>query len=380
MNLQLLFNGTERKDKAHVHYHAKFSFGMKNKFLNWLGAEVKSLFVFTKSEKRWHAPFLAAACAGTPLLGGYFSGQLSLGLLLCTGSLVILYMPKSSLAHKMRVMLLCSLGFMISFAVGLLFGFNRMVATFVLTLFAFLSQFLVAYFRMPPPGNFLFVMVCAVAIYLPYDPEAIPRKVILLGSGSLLACLLALVYHVVFRNDQWMQEPEVKEKPFKRNMAESAILAMFIGISLAVADYFKLQKPYWIPVSCAAVMQGTDLHHVWQRGFQRMLGTLLGLVIAWGLLTMHLNLAGICLAITILQFVADSFISRHYTLVVVFFTPMAIFLAEAGSALQADPALLIRARFFDTLIGCGLGAVGGYVMYRQFAGRSAFQDLENKSG
>jgi uncharacterized membrane protein YccC len=366
--------------KIHIHYRIKFEAGMKNKFLRWLATETKSLVVFTKSAKRWHAPFLAAACAGTPLLGGYFSGQLSLGLLLCTGSLVILYMPKSPLAHKMRVMLLCSLGFMISFAVGLLFGFNRMVATFVLTLFAFISQFLVTYFRMPPPGNFLFVMVCAVAIYLPYDPEAIPLKVTLLGSGSLLACLLAFVYHIVFRNDQWVEEPEIKEKSFRRNLTESAILAMFIGMSLAVADYFKLQKPYWIPVSCAAVMQGTDVHHVWQRGFQRMMGTLLGLVIAWVLLTMHLNLAGICLTITILQFIADSFISRHYALVVVFFTPMAIFLAEAGSALQADPNVLIKARLFDTLIGCGLGALGGYVMYRQFAGKSALRDLEEKNG
>jgi uncharacterized membrane protein YccC len=357
------------KMRIRIHYRVKFKTGMKNKFLHWLATETKSLVVFTKSAKRWHAPFLAAACAGTPLLGGYFSGQLSLGLLLCTGSLVILYMPKSTLAHKMRVMLLCSLGFMISFTLGLLFGFNRMVATFVLTLFAFLSQFLVTYFRMGSPGNFLFVMVCAVAIYMPYDPETIPMKVILLGSGSLLACLLAFVYHVIFRNDQWMEEAEIAGKPFRRNLAESAILAMFIGISLAIADYFKLQKPYWIPVSCAAVMQGTDLHHVWQRGFQRMLGTLLGLVIAWVLLTMRLNLAGICLTITILQFIADSFISRHYTLVVVFFTPMAIFLAEAGSALQADPGVLIKARLFDTLIGCGIGAVGGYVMYRQFAGK-----------
>jgi uncharacterized membrane protein YccC len=362
------------------HCNTIFNTGMKNKFLHWLHTEIKTLLVFTKSAKRWHAPFLAAACAGAPLLGGYFSGQLSLGLLLCTGSLVILYMPKAPLAQKMRVMLICSIGFSLSFLIGLLFGFNRMVATFVLTLFAFLSQFLVTYFRMPPPGNFLFVMVCAVAIYLPYDPDAIVRKVALLGCGSLMACLLAFLYHIIFRNDQWVEEVEVQEKPFKRNLMESAVLALFIGISLAVADYFKLQKPYWIPVSCAAVMQGTDIHHVWQRGFQRTLGTLFGLAITWLLLNMHLNLAGICLTITILQFIADSFISRHYALVVVFFTPVAIFLAEAGSALQADPELLIRARLFDTLIGCGLGSVGGYVMYRQFDGRSIFQRIERRNG
>ena len=60
---------------------------------------------------------------------------------------------------------------------------------------------------------------------------------------------------------------------------------------------------------------------------------------------------------------------RHYGLAAVFFTPLAIFLAELATYGQSSPAALIEARFFDygTLVRGGLLRAACACITRRFA-------------
>ncbi len=43
-------------------------------------------------------------------------------------------------------------------------------------------------------------------------------------------------------------------------------------VSLAVAFILGFENPYWIPISCLAVMQGSSSRHIWLRAVQRIIG------------------------------------------------------------------------------------------------------------
>lgn len=54
---------------------------------------------------------------------------------------------------------------------------------------------------------------------------------------------------------------------------------------------------------------------------------------------------------------------RHYAFTTIFITPLTILLAEASTLEHDSPSALIQARFFDTVLGCLVGLVGGICLH-----------------
>lgn len=53
---------------------------------------------------------------------------------------------------------------------------------------------------------------------------------------------------------------------------DSIVIGIFVGIYLTAAHALQLQKAYWVPVSCLAVIQGVSLLAVWNKQLQRVIG------------------------------------------------------------------------------------------------------------
>ncbi len=119
------------------------------------------------------------------------------------------------------------------------------------------------------------------------------------------------------------------------------MIGAFVGLSLAIAQALQLDRPYWVPVSCLAVIQGVSLRAVWNRQLQRVLGTAIGMLLAWSLLSLPLDPWRIALLVILLVFVIESLVVRHYGLAVIFITPLTILLAEAATLGAAPLAELI---------------------------------------
>ena len=332
-------------------------------------SEFKELYALKQSARSWHVPFLAAMCVGVPLMAGYFLGNVHNGALASLGGLVILYLPEATFTNRMITLMVCSFGLLASFCVGLIFSFNPIVAAVVLGGFTFAVHRITRYFKMKPPGNFFFIMLAAVAMCMPFNAALIPNKTGIIGMGCMCACLLALAYGVLVRGKESTNNPQeiiiVKKRSYFLGGIESAIFGLFIGLSLLTAKILQLNNPYWVPVSCLAVMQGVSTRHIWQRSLQRIAGTFLGLGLAWFLLTLHLPEWCICLVIVLMQFVVEMLITRNYGLAVVFITTLTLMLAEFGSAIANQPNALVIARFTDIVVGSAIGAVGGYFLYHQ---------------
>lgn len=339
---------------------------MNDNFKSLLIREVKSLFELKKTERLWHIPVLASLCVGLPLLIGYSLDKLDYGILSCMAGLVILYLPTTTVARRMITMLACSFGFMISFVIGICFSFNPILSSIVLGLFALSVHWVVNYFGMKPPGSFFFIMIASIASCMPFDLIAIPTRVGLIGMGAMLASLLALFYSLyITKKHPPKTELIVVRKSNYTTLFESAIVGFFIFLSVLTGHLLKLNNPYWLPISCAAVMQGASFQHVGQRSFQRILGTFIGLGLTWLLLLLKMTPLTICISIMVLQFIIEMLVVRHYGLAVVFITPLTLFLAEAGSAMTVDPTTLISVRFMDILLGSIIGAIGGWFLHHE---------------
>lgn len=339
---------------------------MKSKEI--LVQEWSYLFKLKQTERLWHVPFLAALCVGIPLLTGIYLNQLKPALLSSLAGLVILYIPNSSLANRMITLLVCSFGFMVSYTVGICFSFHFILSSIVFGIFTFAVHWLALYFKAKPPGSFFFIMIASMASCQPFDPTMISQKIGLVGLGTMTACLLALLYSLLMLKKQPTQTTTLSVT-FVRNkyadVVEALILGLFMMASLLIGHLLKLQNPYWVPISCLAVMQGATLHTIWQRGFHRILGTFIGLGLAWLVLSLNKTPLSICLTIMASQFIVEMLVTRHYALTVIFITPMTILLAEANGSMIQNPDQLIYIRFWDISIGSLIGIVGGWFMHHE---------------
>ncbi len=342
---------------------------MYNAVKQIVSEEVKTLFEVKQTERLWHIPLLVAIASGVPLMLGLYFNNLQGSLLACLSGTIIVYMPASSLVNRMITLLTCAFGYILAVAIGLCFSFNAVVSAIAFGVFAMGVHWLSIYFNTRNPGSFFFILIASITSCMPFNIETISHKIGTVAFATTWACLLALGYSVFI----------IKKYPPKLaksisvalhkvkyiNLLEALVIGVFMFISLLTGYLLKLQNPYWLPISCVAVMQGASFRFIWRRSFQRILGTFVGLGLSWFLLLFTHTPLEICFSIITLQFITEMLIVRHYTLAAIFFTAMTIFLAEVGNPLILNPNELIYIRFWNIVLGSFIGVIGGWVLYHE---------------
>lgn len=343
-------------------------------FQSLVRAELRHLAAINASDRRWQMPFCAALASGLPLLVGAYFDHMNYGLVSSLGGLVFLYAPNTPLSHRMVSLMASAFGLSACYALGVMSHFFPLLLVPVLSFIAILVTMVCRFYALGPPGSLFFIMAAAIGAYSPIDVVQVPLFVGLLTMGCLQACLIAFFYSLYILRQQAPQP--VRPLPpatFEFVIFDSVVIGLFVGISLLVAQALQLERAYWVPVSCLAVMQGASLRAVWNKQVHRIVGTGIGLVLSWGLLTLPLDKWRVSLMMMALAFVIEILVVRHYALAVIFITPMTIFLAEATHLGQGTPSALLQARLFDTVLGSVVGLVGGVCLhsprFRQLLGR-----------
>lgn len=329
-----------------------------------LAEELRHLTTINASDRLWLLPPFAALATGLPLLLGAYFNQMGHALVASLGSMVFMYLPQSSLSHRMVTLMTCAFGVTACYGLGVLTHVMPALVIPVLVFIAICSTMVCRFYGMGPPGSLFFIMAAALGAYAPVGVPQLPLMVGLVALGTMIACILAFGYSVMaLRIRPPKAPPEQPQALFDFVIFDSVVIGAFVGLSLLVAQLLQLQRAYWVPISCIAVIQGQSLRAVWNRQLQRVLGTALGLLVAWALLTMPLNHWSIALAITLLSLIIESVVVRHYGVAVMFITPLTIFLAEAALTDRGAAGALMQARLFDTIVGCVVGLVGGVCLH-----------------
>ncbi len=159
-------------------------------------------------------------------------------------------------------------------------------------------------------------------------------------------------------------------RPLDRNsllFITSLKFGLVVMFAAFVAYKFDFVRSYWIPLSCVAVMAGSSTIATLNRGIQRSIGTLIGVLIATAILYFHpsgLILAGLIFLFTAL---VELCIVRNYGLAVIFITPNALLIAETITGGAAHFTYFATARLIDIFIGAGIGTLGIFFTSRKTA-------------
>ncbi len=117
---------------------------------------------------------------------------------------------------------------------------------------------------------------------------------------------------------------------------------------------------YWILLTIVVVLRGS-LAQTLERRNHRVAGTLMGCVLAGGLLTAHIPPAGLLVLVTLAQAIAHAFAAKRYLVTAVAATVLGLLQAHALNA-GGSPSFDVVERMTDTLIGVAVAWAFSYVL------------------
>ncbi|MGJ7918531.1 FUSC family protein [Massilia sp. LXY-6] len=342
----------------------------------FLANEARQATTVRASDRVWQMPFAAALASGLPLPIGAYFGHLDYGLVSATGGLAFLYLPATPLSHRMVSLMACAFGMVACYTLGAISHLYPPSILPALVAIAILVTMTCRAYDLGPPNSIFFVMAAAIGAYAPSEAAQLPLKVGLFTLGCLLACVIGFFYSVyMLRRREPRPVPHAPAPDFDDVVVDSIVIGMAVCASLAAAQALGLDKPYWVPVSCLAVIQGVSFRAVWNKQVHRVLGTGLGLILSWALLSIPMDQWSLSVAVMLLTFLIEMLVVRHYALATMFITPLAILLADAATLDQGSPAALVRERFFDTVLGCAMGLAGALCLHHERFRRAAGRQL-----
>ncbi|MCY1717840.1 FUSC family protein [Microbacterium sp. SL62] len=217
----------------------------------------------------------------------------------------------------------------------------------VVTLFAYRAQW-------HPPGALFAVFAAGATASFPATAETF-LTVILVGGASVLWSMLVTTVFILARRGSWRRpartRPPIGSVAWEMT-ATVGVAALLAGVAgaLLVGTHW-----YWAMVGAVAAVGGAHVTARLIRGVQRLVGTLLGVLIAAGLLALDLPPWVVLLVAVALQAGAELFVGRNYGIAMLFITPLALLMVSLASPVA--PEMLLRDRVIETVIGVAVGTI-----------------------
>jgi uncharacterized membrane protein YccC len=147
--------------------------------------------------------------------------------------------------------------------------------------------------------------------------------------------------------------------------SESRAFAVRLALCMSIAEICRqllpTQRPYWVLLTVAIVLK-PDFGSVFTRAVQRGAGTLLGVLLGSALIAFLPRNAWLLVAMGVAAAILPWARGANFGLFSVFQTPMIILLLDLA---VPGGVGLVEARLVDTLIGCAIVLVVGYLLWPQ---------------
>jgi len=134
-----------------------------------------------------------------------------------------------------------------------------------------------------------------------------------------------------------------------------------LGVLVAgvVATSAGIGRPYWAMVSAVVPLVARDLTVQVTRGLHRVVGTGLGLLVAWAFFALDVRGLALVVLVAALQAGAELLVGRNYALALVWVTPLALLMVHLVAPVPTGD--LLRDRGVETVIGVVVGIVVGFL-------------------
>jgi len=309
-----------------------------------------------------------------PLLTVWALGHIEWSLYAVFGAFAALYGRGEVFRPRLRMQLVAAVIMIVSLLLGVLVAMSptaEWTVVIVGSAWAVVVATVSDYLKLHPPGPLFAVFaLCAVAS-IPVTPgTAGPTFTIVLLVSAASAAFAMVVGTVGMLHPR--RRAIAAATPARARVRHSigsvtdflrqpgALLRVLrFGIAAAVAGSLStalgIGHPYWAMVASVVPLLAYDLSNSLVRGTHRVLGTVAGLVLAWGLLSLQPNALGTILIVFALQVLAELFVGRNYAITLIFVTPLALVMVELAH--HVPTAQLVTDRAIETVLGTAVAIV-----------------------
>lgn len=242
--------------------------------------------------------------------------------------------------------------------------------------------------RLKPNGPFFGILALGACASV---PAAVPWYMAMAIAAASSVFSILVGFSGWMRRRAW--DPGATRKVPRRSAARrrelvvhAARYVLAVGAAGTVGVISGSGHPHWAMAAAAVPLAGADLPSSVRRGVHRIVGTLIGLAVTavvllpgpWSLPAVYPALQEpghhavvLALLVILFQFTTELFMTRHYGLAMVWFTPVILLMTQLAAPIE--PRVLILERAVETLVGALLGILVVVAVRRPGSrGRPAF--------
>ncbi|NUS35617.1 MAG: FUSC family protein [Pseudarthrobacter sp.] len=331
---------------------------------------IAEMFSIAPGNKDHHPALRCAVGVFVPLITLLLLGRLDLAIFASFGAFTGIYGRGEP--HGVRfvlqlragllmllVILLAALAARTGPAWGLDTGTDTWLLVLATTLVAGGCSVAISWLRLRPAGSLFHIFAFAAIASIPNQPP--------LWQGMLVSvlttafCLLVGFSSRVLPSHRtpWTRPPRIRRTAAEKRAAWLEGFGYLVAAGLAgslatwAGQALGFGHNYWAMVAAVVPLVGHSTRHRVRRGIQRIIGTVLGLLVLAAVLLVGMQPWQTVLVMALCQFGAEMFIIRQYLLAQVFVTPLA--LVSTLLVVPASPSALLRDRIIETVIGAAVG-------------------------
>ncbi|QNA93891.1 MULTISPECIES: FUSC family protein [unclassified Microbacterium] len=297
----------------------------------------------------------AAISVAVPLLVLWMLGRLDLSIYASFGAFAALYGRHDVFRDRIRMQASAGGVLLAAMLIGTVLSVASApaaVSILVLAVIASAVTLLAYTMRWHPPGPLFPVFAVGACATIPATAASF-GDVLLVGGASVIFGLAVTAIIGLFTRGTREAPPRSRQPvgPIAWEMAATVAVAI---VGAGFAGFLLLDSHwYWAAVGAVAAVSGPQLNARVIRGIQRLVGTLLGILVAAGMLAVDLPPLAVIALVVLLQAAAELFVGRNYGIAMVFITPLALLMVHLAAPAPVD--VLLQDRAIETVIGVAVG-------------------------
>ena len=310
--------------------------------------------------------FRAGVSVFVPLLVLWLTGHLAWSVYAAFGAFTSLYGRERVDRARIRLQATAGTFLVVAVCIGVAVGVSphrAWLAVPVTAAVAGVASYLSFTQGWHPPGAMFAVFGVAAVAAQPHQWGDLGRALLVSVCAAVFALLVGNVGALYRRARRHAIDPPAA--PIGASIGvwhytfQSVAGALVAG---SIATSIGIGRPYWAMVGAVVPLAARELSVQVVRGVHRVVGTLIGLLVAAVVLGLELHGLALVVVITLLQTLTELVVGRHYGLALIFITPLAL---AMNDLVRTTPThTLLAERGLETVIGVAVALALAYVTRR----------------
>ncbi|MGO2861234.1 MAG: FUSC family protein [Brevibacterium sp.] len=327
---------------------------------------VQEFFRIPPSERDHIPAFRIALGVAVPLLVLLFIDRLDLAVYAAFGAFTGIYARFEAPRSRLRRQSIAAGILVVCVGIGALLGALDASIWVLIVVTSLVSGFGAATalrFRLKPGGSIFFIFATGAVGSIP-NGASVPTAMLVAAVSAGLSIGFGALAHLAGERVPAEKATYVRvglspvgKGDLLAHAARFTIAPLIAGIvgTLLIDVLPLLSHSYWAMVAAVAPIAAPGRSARLKRGLHRVVGTLGGVVVTAFLLSFPIEPWQIVVWVILLQFLAEIYVLRNYSVALFFITPLALLMTQLGHPLPVTE--LLSSRAVETVIGVFIGLI-----------------------